>query len=233
MKLHNSLKFLSLLIATTIILSACTTNNANNSEELTTPDVNIEQPATDEMELDKDEPNLEEESQEDTTEQPVDATQLPSSKQLELLIEGMPEKVDAALTLSDLGYAFYLMDIFEFTMEEPGRDVIYSKALPDYFARVELLPADTNAVELKESVMGQLNELGQATELNEDEFKSYIQSDVNFFVRSSNDEITRETILLDAENGFFLVSLFLPHGEAIEGLTPRLYAMIQTLTATK
>jgi len=63
-----------------------------------------------------------EEPAKEPTKELVNVTDLRATKDLEINVEGDSEKVPATLTKSDQGYAFYLMEGFEFALEEPGRD---------------------------------------------------------------------------------------------------------------
>lgn len=105
-------KFITLLLAITIVLSACSSNKTDNGEDKTP----IQSPIQEEQPANEDEPT-EPVNPEETPAEAVNPADLPKTKELEFPLEGMTEKANATLTLSEQGYAFYLMEGFEFSME--------------------------------------------------------------------------------------------------------------------
>lgn len=159
---------------------------------------------------------------------------MPENKELEVVIEGMPEKVPAVLTKSDQGYAFYLMERFVFTPEEPGKDMIFHETFPDYYARVEVLPADADLEDLKQNARDTLNVVGNVEEMKGEQISDpTIRENALFFYHANNDEVSRN-ILVEKKNGALLrFTLNFPIGEASEGIPPRFYPMINSFTVTK
>lgn len=159
---------------------------------------------------------------------------MPENKELEVVIEGMPEKVPAVLTKSDQGYAFYLMERFVFTPEEPGKDMIFHETFPDYYARVEVLPADADLEDLKQNARDTLNVVGNVEEMKGEQISDpTIRENALFFYHANNDEVSRN-ILVEKKNGALLrFTLNFPIGEASEGIPPRFYPMINSFTITK
>ena len=223
------------LAALASALTACTTGFGGGSAETGNPaPVASEQPAEQPTEQPAADPATSGPAEESPAEdapagQPASFDELPKTAELEILLEGMPENVPATLTKSDQGYAFYLMEGFDFAMEEPGKDLIFHKEFPEYSTRVELLPADANVEEIKANAEEQLKAVGDVIEMKDVEIHPSIRDRAAFFLHASHAEGTRIAALVEGEGGLFLCTMNFPLGEAAEGVTPRFIPMLNSL----
>ncbi|HZG88429.1 hypothetical protein [Paenibacillus sp.] len=165
--------------------------------------------------------------------EPANAADLPQTAELEISVEGEAANVPASLTTSEQGYAFYLMDGFEFAMEEPGKDLIFHADFPEYYARVEMLPADVDVESIKTSSTERLKAVGDVVEMTGDEVHSSVRGREAFFLHASTSELSQNIVLLKGNGTYFLVTLNFPNGEAAEGVTPRFYPMLNSLVAVR
>ncbi|HZG55962.1 MAG TPA: hypothetical protein VEZ38_05650, partial [Paenibacillus sp.] len=103
-----------LLMGFALVLAACLNDPENKEGDKTTPST-VETP-------------VEEVPPPEAPQTPVEApVELPETKELQVAVEGETMNVPASLTRSELGYAFYLLEGFEFTPEEPGKDMVFHK----------------------------------------------------------------------------------------------------------
>lgn len=154
---------------------------------------------------------------------------LPQTKMVKLEIEGQVEYSEAQLQKSPQGYYIYVLDNFQFTPEEPHRDVLYFTNDDRFFVRIEMLPSDANIEKIKRSAILELRGIGRPKEIRGEEIFDPFFRDSEFFLRAFNPIITKNIILKEIDNSLFRFTMFLPHTEAIEGVTPRFYAMLKTI----
>jgi len=164
------------------------------------------------------------------SQEPVGDEQLPETKELEVTVEGMTERVPAVLTKSELGYAIYVLEGFEFTPEEPSRDMVFHQNFPDYFMRIEVLPDQTDAGELRQNSEETLRAVGaEVADRKNDFFDPTLRTNADFILQTVAEDSTVEIIGLQIEDRWFRFTLFLPHVEAAEGVSPRFYPMINSI----
>ncbi|WP_274362422.1 hypothetical protein [Paenibacillus thermotolerans] len=164
----------------------------------------------------------------------VNADDLPATKELTVTVEGNEEKVASKLTKSDQGYAFYLMDGFEFTPEEPGKDMIFFKNFPDYYIRIEKLPANINVDDIRKTAEAGLNALGEVVSQEGDNiWDPNVREHAEFFLHSSDSTLSRNMILMKSTGAYYLYTMNIPNGEPAEGVGPRFYPMINSVVTTK
>jgi hypothetical protein len=156
--------------------------------------------------------------------------ELPETRNLELEIEGMKESRPAKLAEGD-GYRLYVLENYEFTMEEPGRDVLMFTHDDRYFVRMEKLdPNSPGKDEWEANAEAELKEIGEVQRLSGEEIP-HTMRDAEFFMRASNREMTKEIIVKRYSGVPFRLTLFIPSGEAEEGFVPSAYAMLNTIVA--
>jgi len=154
---------------------------------------------------------------------------LPQTKPIKILIEGQVEYNEGTLQKSPQGYYIYVLDNFEFTPEEPGRDVLFFTTNDRFFVRIEMLPSNANIGQLKRNAILELRDIGRPKEIGREEIFDPFFKDSKFFLQASNPTITKNIILKEIGSSLFRFTMFLPHTEAIEGVTPRFYAMLKTI----
>ncbi|WP_199623697.1 hypothetical protein [Paenibacillus alkalitolerans] len=239
MKKDKGWKFGLLLTVMVLMLSACMGNNANNE----TGEGERQPPAAPENGADASPGDTETGTTDGGTDQTpdegkeageTDAADLPETKNLEFELEGMPESVPAKLTRSDQGYAFYLMEGFEFTPEEPGKDLIFHKQFPEFYSRVEMLPADMDLNELKANAEETLKLIGEVvSQEGANIFDENIRKNAKFFYHASNAELSKNIIVIENNGALFRYTLNFPNSEAAEGVSPRFYPMINSFVVTR
>ncbi|HZG56520.1 MAG TPA: hypothetical protein VEZ38_08495, partial [Paenibacillus sp.] len=145
-------------------------------------------------------------------------------------VEGETMNVPASLTRSELGYAFYLLEGFEFTPEEPGKDMVFHKEFGEFFLRIEPLGADTDVAELRKSAEEGLRAVGDRVEDTKDAFfDEDIRSKSEFILHAGNASGSVTVIALRVDDRLFRLTLNFPLSEAAEGISPRFYPMIRTI----
>lgn len=161
------------------------------------------------------------------------------TKEIEVYVEGQTELRQATLTRSnESGYEFYLLENFAFTSEEPGKDVIYSKYDDSFFVRVEKLDKATDLDKFKTQQITAYKSIGKVTEISPSTLFLKGFQDANFyFITESKDAKGLNTsikyIVKTFDGEKFAFTFFMPLKEAAEGITPSLWAMVNTLEVIK
>jgi len=171
----------------------------------------------------------------ETKETPAaDVAELPERKELNVTVEGETTPVSASLTKSELGYAFYLMEGFEFTPEEPGKDMVFHQEFPDFFLRIEPLPEDTDLAEARASAEAALKAVGgDVIDTKETFFDEEIRSKAEFILHASGESGSVNMIVMKIDGKPFRFTLNFPLSEAAEGVSPRFYPMIRSIVVTE
>jgi len=237
MSWKQRLKYAMLLAALAASLTACmgTGGGAADTEQppASSEDAGDAEPADGTEQPPEKAEQPEEAPAEQPAGKPANAADLPQTAELEVSIEGEPAKVPATLTTSGQGYAFYLMDGFEFAMEETGKDMIFHSDFLEYFARVEMVPADADVEALKASSTVRLQAIGDVVEMTGDEVHSSVRDRESFFLHASTSDLSQNVVLLKGDGASFLVTLNFPNSEAAEGVSPRFYPMLNSLVAVQ
>ncbi|WP_309123212.1 hypothetical protein [Paenibacillus sp.] len=164
----------------------------------------------------------------------ADAKELPERTELNVTVEGMTEAVPASLTESELGYVFYLMEGFEFTPEEPGKDMVFHKEFPEFFLRIEPLPEDTDLTALRSSAEDALKAVGDnVADMKETFFDEDIRVKAAFILHASGASGSVNMIAMEIDDKLFRFTLNFPNSEAAEGVSPRFYPMIRSIVVPK
>lgn len=159
---------------------------------------------------------------------------LPETKKLEVALKGMTQSFPSTLTMSDLGYTFYLIEGFEFTPEEPGKDLIFNKEFPGFNVRIELLPRDANINDLMVNAEETLKIVGDIVPLEiEPVGVTNTPENVKFSYHVSNAEVSRNIIVIEKEGALMRFTLNFPNNEVVKGIAFPFYPMINSVTITK
>lgn len=164
-------------------------------------------------------------------------TERETSKKIEVKVEGNTEYRIANLQYSDdRKYSLYVLDDFTFSAEEPNKDIIFSKTDGEFFVRIEKLGEKANIDLLKENFinayksMGTVNERDPATIFAEKfkDSKLWLQVDI-----AKSDSIKTQTtinyLVKSYGNNNYAFVFHFPLKEAMEGITPALWAMVSTM----
>ncbi|GAE24485.1 hypothetical protein JCM9140_418 [Halalkalibacter wakoensis JCM 9140] len=152
-----------------------------------------------------------------------DASQI---KPISVFVEGETEMRDAQFHRGGLGYSIYILqEGYLLDSEEPNRDVILSTFDRQFFTRITVHET-YDAQSLREDIMNHATGPIQEAEdvpLDDTEYA---------LVEKSQDGSESIMIMHVAKeyNGHLLqFTLFLPQTEAVEGIEPSMWAMLQTV----
>lgn len=138
--------------------------------------------------------------------------------------------VKANLMRSELGYALYVTEGFEFTPEEPNQDLVFHRSFPDYFLRIQPMGTDADVDQLRKMSKNTLRSISsQIVDLKPSFPDRTIASQAEFILQASNEQVTLEAIAMPIGGRLFRFTLHLPIQEASEGIIPRFYAMIRSI----
>lgn len=160
---------------------------------------------------------------------PQEAPALPETKEIPVFVEGETEYREASLQRSPQEYYIYVLDNFEFTPEEPGRDVLFSNYDDEFFVRIERLEADTELSNVRENAVLELRDIGDVRQLEGEEILDPFFRENIFFLNAFNEEISKNIIVKEFNGIPFKFTMFLPNREAAEGIIPSFYAMLKTI----
>jgi hypothetical protein len=155
------------------------------------------------------------------------------TKDVEVEVEGMKETRTGTLTVSDNGYHLYVIPPYVFTAEEPGADVVYMEAFPDYSMRIQALPADTDPAFLRQIAEEELKTTGGSFEERKgDAIYDPRLRGAEFYLQSVDEELVKKIIVMKIDGLLFRFTMFLPvGGEASDGAESGFNAMIGTVRA--
>lgn len=165
--------------------------------------------------------------------QPATGEPPPPTKEVEIEVEGMQETRTGTLAVSDNGYHLYVIPPFVFTAEEPGADVLYMEAYPDYMMRIQAMPGDADLDLLRENAEEELVSIsGSFEERQGDEIYDPYLRGAAFYLQSVDEEMVKKIIVMEIDGLVFRFTMFLPvGGEASEGAESGFNAMIKTIRA--
>lgn len=158
---------------------------------------------------------------------PVEKTQPPKSKGVEVEIEGMKEIKQGTLFSSEQGYYLYTLPRFTASAEEPGRDIIMASYDDRHTMRIQRLPQDADInkeVEQAKKELGALGSVQEQTDVADPFFRK-----AKAYLFSSNNEYTRAIIIQKVEGTWFRFTLNIANAESAEGTIPSFWAMIKTI----
>lgn len=154
---------------------------------------------------------------------------LPATKNIPVIVEGQTEYRQAKLQRSEQGYYIYVLDRFQFTAEEPGRDLLFSTFDDRFFVRIERLPTNANIEDLRENALAELRLIGTPLEMKGEEIFDPFFRSARFFLHASNPTVSKNIILMEIDGSLFRFTMHLPNAEAAEGIIPSFYAMMKTI----
>lgn len=151
---------------------------------------------------------------------------IPEMKQLEVEVEGELVKKVAHLAVSDLNYSLFVIEGYSLHAEEPGKDVLVFDNDDSFFIRIEHLGKDVD-IEAVEKHM-----LDYATGTINHEYTiplDYLKYGFAEIV-DSDSELTTKIHFGQEHNGIFIkYCMYLPGTEAMEGVEPSFWAMLETI----
>lgn len=109
------------------------------------------------------------------------------------------------------GYSFYVLPEYEFTAEEPYKDVVMYSENDHIFMRIEILPSDIDWNYIEESTIAQLNAVNTNVKLGpvpSDEF----YANTKVFESNGNGDLVTAYLVKNNELSLKL-TLFMPENE--------------------
>ncbi|MET3504134.1 hypothetical protein [Halalkalibacter oceani] len=204
------------VVVTVAMLAACSANENDEPDNPATADEQSEVPPADEEETETG----------NELESPIGSSDAAEIKEIPVTVEGETEMREAQFHRSAIGYSIYILQDFMLESEEPNRDVILSNYDDSFFTRVINHGSGADAQEIKQMI----------TEHAEGEIvegEDVPLADIEYTVK---EEITNEdgvTVIVHTAkeyNGQLIgFTLFLPQKEAAEGISPAMWAMLDTI----
>jgi len=204
-------------------------------DESTNPNKTTENETIENEKEDKTTEKAESKTMENKKEQPKKEL----SKKIEVLTEEGKEMQEATLAESDyLGYRIYVLDGFSLESEEPGKDIILSKADGDFWTRIEKLDGKVNVDEYKNIQKKGFEQTGKVTERDPANLSHQVFRDSEFWLLTevgyednSSNKTSINYLVKEFDGQLFAITFHMPLKEISNGITPSLWAMVSTLEA--
>lgn len=124
-----------------------------------------------------------------------------ASQTLKYTVNGTTVDKEAALTESEQDYYFYKIDEFEFTAEEPRKDVMFATEFAETFVRIEPLSEDASIEDLKKWANDELAAVGEVKEVNGLETAGPAFESTQLFITASKDSFKKYIVIHEMESG--------------------------------
>lgn len=157
---------------------------------------------------------------------------LPASIELEVTVEGQSELREATLFESPQAYAIYVLPQMTMTPEEPCCDIAWARVDDGFSMRIERIDPDQDLAVLRENMTLALSAVGEAEPVPSEEIGAERFRNAELAMRARNDEASRYMLVARVDGGHYRVTLHLPHREALEGIAPTMWAMLDSLRTT-
>jgi hypothetical protein len=158
------------------------------------------------------------------------ADELPASKTLKYMMNANPVEEEASLTESELNYYFYKLDDFEFTAEEPGKDLLFAAEAAETFVRIEPLAEDASIDDLKKWANDELRAVGEVKEVNGSETAGSAFQSTSLFISASKDSFKKYIVIQNLGNGDKVkYTVNLPEHEKSAKWEQAIWAMLSTV----
>ncbi|MCM3718618.1 hypothetical protein [Fictibacillus phosphorivorans] len=153
-----------------------------------------------------------------------------ASQTLKYTVDGKKVEKEAALTKSEQDYYFYKIDEFEFTAEEPRKDVIFATEFAETFVRIEPLSEDASIEDLKEWAHDELEAVGEVKELNGVETAGPAFDSTELFITASKDSFKKYIVIQKLKSGDHVkYTVNLPEHKKSAEWEQAIWAMLSTL----
>ncbi|MED1862940.1 hypothetical protein P4V41_05695 [Fictibacillus nanhaiensis] len=123
------------------------------------------------------------------------------AKKLTYIVDGASIEEDAVLTESELNYHFYKLPDFEFTAEEPRKDLLFATKFAETFVRIEPLSEESSIDDLKEWANDELKAVGEVSEVGGKETAGPAFEKTSLFITASKDSYKKYIVIQDLNNG--------------------------------
>lgn len=213
------IKLLPLALLSIFLVVGCGTSEKNQSATGSSPNKD-KQEDSGEKEKDDQTINLDEKSEADESdtakEAEQDAEKKPDSEKIRILEQNLTYQVGngdakedtAFLKESDIqDYSLFILPAYEFTGEEPGKDVVYYKENGNHFMRIEILPSGTQKEDAITTIKEQLKTVNETVnELEIKEGYSWLNDAV--ILESKNNEDKISAYLFEKDNSLVKLMIF-------------------------
>ncbi|WP_416731222.1 hypothetical protein [Fictibacillus sp. JL2B1089] len=152
------------------------------------------------------------------------------TKKLTYIADGVSIEEDAVLTESELEYHFYKLPDFEFTAEEPRKDLLFATKFAETFVRIEPLSEESSIDDLKEWAKDELEAIGEVSEVNGKEVAGQAFEKTSLFITASKDSYKKYIVIQDLNNGDQVkYTVNLPEHKNAAKWEQAIWAMLSTL----
>jgi hypothetical protein len=153
-----------------------------------------------------------------------------ASQTLKYTVNGITVEKEAALTESEQDYYFYKIDDFEFTAEEPRKDLMFATEFAETFVRIEPLSEDASIVDLKKWANDELAAVGEVKEVNGVETAGPAFESTQLFITASKDSFKKYIVIQELESGDKVkYTINLPQYKKTAEWEQAIWAMLSTL----
>jgi hypothetical protein len=153
-----------------------------------------------------------------------------ASQTLKYTVNGKPFEKEAALTESEQDYYFYKIEDFEFTPEEPRKDVMFATEFAETFVRIEPLTEDASIEDLKKWAHDELEAVGEVKEVNGVETAGPAFGSTELFITASKDSFKKYIVIQELESGDKVkFTINLPDHKKTAEWEQAIWAMLSTL----
>ncbi|MBN3554891.1 hypothetical protein JYA63_11480 [Fictibacillus nanhaiensis] len=160
----------------------------------------------------------------------VSTPQAPTSKKLTYIVDGTSVEEDAVLTESELEYYFYKLPDFEFTAEEPRKDLLFATKFAETFVRIEPLSEEASIDDLKEWAKDELEAIGEVNEVNGVEVAGPAFEKTSLFITASKESYKKYIVIQELSNGDQVkYTVNLPEHKDAAKWEQAIWAMLSTL----
>lgn len=153
------------------------------------------------------------------------AEDLPDTRQIEVLLEGMPEVREAVKAVGN-GYAIYVFPQFTF---DPGTNRMSMDVDPDYYVEIGKLPAGFSRDEVRAEGEAWVKEsAGTVEEWTGDNIYEPMR-DADLYLTGQKAGLTRTFVVKSISGADFVLKFNQPQREASEGFLPLAFASVNTI----
>lgn len=153
------------------------------------------------------------------------------TKMLSYVVNGASVEEEATLIKSEqMDYHFYKLRDFEFTAEEPRKDLLFATAFAETFVRIEPLSEDASMDDLKDWANDELKAVGEVKEVNGGEIAGPAFESSTLFITASKDSFKKYIVIQTQRNGDHVkYTVNLPQHKNAEKWEQAIWAMLSTL----
>ncbi|WNB90711.1 hypothetical protein [Bacillus sp. NEB1478] len=124
----------------------------------------------------------------------------PPTKILEYTVDGRKVQKEAGLIQSEQDYSFYKVDDFEYTAEEPGKDILFASEDAETFVRIEPLTDEASLDDLKKWAKDELEAIGEVKEVKGSEVAGPAFESSVLFLTASKDSYSKYIVIQKLKN---------------------------------